>query len=54
MSEIITKFVEVATPVDDVLDRLKDREDALSRWAVLVGTPGEPLFTRPLCRARWG
>lgn len=44
MSEIITKFAKVATPVDDVLDRLKDREDALSRWAVLVGTPGEPLF----------
>ena len=40
MSEVITKFAQVATPVDDVLDRLKDREDALSRWAVLVGTPG--------------
>ena len=44
MSEAIAKFFEVAVPVDTVLNRLKDREDALSRWAVLVGTPGEPLF----------
>ena len=44
MSEIITKFAQAATPIDDVLDRITDREDALSRWVVLVGAPGEPLF----------
>lgn len=44
MSPEITKFGQVSTPIEEVLDKIQDREDALSRWVVLVGSPSEPLF----------
>lgn len=44
MFESLAQFTQVSVHVADVLDRIKNREDQLSRWAVLVGAPHEELY----------